>query len=51
MKPSDIGAVSADEMTEAINTALGDYPAALAAMDAVLGGVSECVYRLIWRPA
>ena len=41
MKPSDIGAVSADEMTEAINTALGDYPAALAAMDVVIGGASE----------
>lgn len=41
MKPSDIGAVSSDEMTEAINTALGNYPAALAAMDAVIGGVSE----------
>ena len=38
---SNIGAVSSSDVTEAINTALGDYPAALAAMDAVIGGAGE----------
>ena len=38
---SNIGAVSAAEVETAIKTALGDYPAALAALDAVIGGASE----------
>ena len=38
---SNIGAVSSSEVAEAINTALGDYPAALAALDSVIGGASE----------
>lgn len=37
---SNIGAVSTAEVTEAINTALGDYSAALASMDGVIGGTT-----------
>lgn len=34
----NIGAVSSDDVDEAISAALGDYPAALSALDAVIGG-------------
>jgi len=35
---TNIGAVSESFVTSAINTALGDYPAALAGLDALIGG-------------
>ena len=34
----NIGAVSQSELASAVSEALGDYPAALAALDAVIGG-------------
>lgn len=37
----NIGTVSADDVDTAIKTALGDYSAALAMLDSVIGGVSE----------
>lgn len=37
----NIGAVSAADVETAIQTALGDYPAALAALDETIGGVIE----------